>query len=205
MRIIWTLLLIGLLSSCASITQPPAPATTIPWEKRQYALMQFNTWKLSGKIGIITAQNSGSASINWLENNDYYTIDLAGPLGAGALSLTGTPNSVTLKTGNGQTMSAPTPEQLLAQAWGWQLPISHLKYWVRGLPVPNIPSHKIFDAAGHLSLFTQQGWQVSYNDYRSVAALDLPTRITINSPHLKTKIVIYHWSALPPAGEKTGR
>lgn len=193
MRIIWTLLLIGLLSSCANIKRTEAPTTTIPWEQRQLALMRFNHWDLNGKIGIITAQNSGSASIRWQEDKNHYTINLSGPLGAGAVTVMGEPGQVSLQASNGQTLSAATPEQLLAQTWGWQLPVSYLKYWVRGLPVPDLTAQKEFDQAGRLSSLSQQGWQISYLDYQTVGLVDLPRRINIHASNINIKLVIHQW------------
>lgn len=195
MRIIWTLLFIALLSGCASISQhPTAKVTQISWQDRESALKQLQVWQLNGKIGIITAQTSGSATINWQENHGHYLITLAGPFGAGALKLTGQPGNVTLETANGQKMTASTPEQLLANAWGWQLPVSYLAYWVRGLPAPDVAADKQFDTAGRLSMLTQQGWQVTYLGYSQVGLLDLPEKITISSNALKTKIIIYRWA-----------
>lgn len=195
MRIIWTLLFITLLSGCASVSQhPTAPNTQIAWQDRESALKQLQVWQVNGKIGIITAQNSGSATINWQENHGHYLIALSGPFGAGALKLTGQPGNVTLETANGQKMTANTPEQLLANAWGWQLPVSYLAYWVRGLPAPDVAADKQFDTAGRLKVLTQQGWQVTYLDYSQVGSLDLPAKIAISSPALKTKIIIYHWT-----------
>ncbi len=194
MRIIWTLLLVASITSCANIGQTNQPIdTSISWAQRQSILTKLHQWDISGKIGVITAQNSGSASLKWLENNGYYTINLAGPLGAGAIALTGRPDNVTLKMANGQILSAPTPEQLLIQAWGWQLPVSHLKYWVRGLPVPNIAAKKQFDMKNRLSNLTQQNWHVSYTDYTTVGQVDLPSKITIQSANIKVKIALYQW------------
>ena len=106
--------------------------------------------------------------------------------------------AITYKTADGKTTSASTPEELLIQQWRWHLPVSNLQYWIRGLPVPNMPSQKQFDAYQRLSQMQQDHWYIQYSNYTRLSlnnnsSVDLPTRIAISSPDFKTKIVIYSW------------
>lgn len=181
-----------LLASCASM-QPSAPPVKQAWERRQIETSKIESFQINGKIAILTARQSGSATVNWLQNRQRYNIELYGPLGMNALKLAGQPGLVTLKTADGKTVSAHTPEELLIQQWRWHLPVSNLKYWIRALPVPNIPSQKQFDAYQRLSQMQQDHWYIQYSNYTRISGVDLPTHISINSPDFKTKIVIYSW------------
>lgn len=180
------------LSGCTTIA-PSALPTQISWKDRQVALNRIQSWQISGKIAIQTAQDSGSATVDWTQNEGQYLFVLLGPVGTGGFKLIGQTRRVTLETSDGKRYSATNAEQLLAQQWGYRLPISNLNYWVRGLPVPGIAYNSRFDAYNRLLALVQQGWEVQYLSYTHAGLIDLPNRISINSPSLKTKLVIYEW------------
>lgn len=182
------------LSGCATVAPPAAPTSTVTWDARKTQLSRLQNWQLSGKIAVTTAQDSGSASVDWSQRAQNYTISLYGPLGANGMTLNGSAGRVTMQTSNGQTVSAASAEQLIAQQWGWKLPVSYLKYWVRGLPVPNLPQTSTFDGAHRLLALNQQGFSIQFSSYTTSGSLDLPSRLTINSPSFKSKIVIYKWN-----------
>ena len=188
---VWILLY---LTGCASMSPPAAQESTVSWETRKTQLSALQSWHINGKIAVITAEDSGSASVDWLERQGNYTISMYGPLGANGLTMKGGPGQVTLKTSDGKTVTAASAEALLAQQWGWKLPLSYLKYWVRGLPVPNLPAQSRFDAAHRLASLNQQGFTIQYQGYTSAGTLDLPQHLSISSPSLKSKIVIYKWN-----------
>lgn len=182
------------LTSCANMSPPAAKESTVSWETRKAQLEQLHSWQINGKIAVITAQDSGSASVDWLERQGNYTISMYGPLGANSITMKGSPGHVTLKTSDGKSITAPSAEELLSQQWGWKLPLSYLKYWVRGLPVPNLPAQNTFDSAHRLASLSQQGFTIHYQGYTTAGTLDLPQHLSITSPTLKTKIVIYKWN-----------
>lgn len=178
------------------------PASTSPQPKtanakeRSLILSRITSWQLSGKIAAITARDSGSASIDWMQRGSQYNISLMGPLGSHAVKLKGRPGLVTLDTAEGKHFSAATPETLLAQQLGWSLPVSYLKYWIRGLPVPGLPHHDILDNNQRLQQLVQGGWNVQFINYENAGIVDLPERIHITSSALKVKIVIYDWKII---------
>ena len=183
-----------LVTGCSTVsTLPEAPAKQISWKDREARLSRINSWKLSGKIAVETAKDSGSATVDWSQQRQQFTISLLGPLGSGGLTLNGRPGLVTLQSSDGKTYQASNAQELLARTWGWNLPVSYLNYWIRGLPVPGISQQSQFDPYQRLSLLVQQGWQVQYLSYTNVGSVDLPSKITITSNQLKTKIVVYDW------------
>lgn len=181
------------ITACTTMT-PPAPKTSnVSWETRQSSLNRLQNWQLTGKVAVTTSTDSGSANMNWSQRAQNYTISLYGPLGAGNMTLTGRPGHVSLKDSK-NTVFANSPEQLLAQQWGFRLPVSNLKYWIRGLPVPGLAQQSKFDEAHRLVSLHQDSFSIQYEGYTEANGLELPQRITINSPSLKSKIVIYQWN-----------
>lgn len=180
------------LTSCASVA-PPAPDTRTPWDSREKSLTALNTWALNGKVAIITPTEADSVSIQWTQHAKNYTIGLFAPLGAGSLTLRGDDSHITLTSPDGKTHEAKSPEALLETNGGPHLPVSNLRYWVRGLPAPHQPDHTTFDPYGRLTTLTQAGWRIEYLSYTRAYALDLPSRMTLTSPGYKIKVVIHQW------------
>lgn len=187
------LLFLTSLSGCSSVSAPDSTPTATAWQERSVALNRLSYWHINGKIAVRTPNDSGSATVDWMQESSRFNIALTAPLGVGGLKLTGQPGAVSLTTANGQRYTAASPEQLLAERWGWRLPVSNLNYWVRGLPAPQSPYQTNFDQYHRLSTLQQTGWTVQYLGYTRVGGLELPNRLTINSPALKTKIIIYRW------------
>ncbi len=183
-----------LLASCASMPTGQAPQNqNITWGSRVGTLSSVEDWDLKGLIAIRAAKDGGSANWHWRQSKNNYTISLFGPFGANSFTLTGTPSSVLLETSDGKKFNATTPELLLAQQTGWQLPISNLYYWIRGLPVPGVPAQKQFDTYHHLTALTQQGWTIHYLRYVSVNQIDLPNKIFLDNSQVNVKIIINQW------------
>jgi outer membrane lipoprotein LolB len=195
------LLLIALctlwIASCATTptnkTLPQNQSQT--WGSRVQTLSNVQNWDLSGMIGIRNnAKNDHlSANIKWQQHNKQYSILLFGPLGAGSIKLTGQPGLVKLENSDGKTYTAASPEQLVAQQTHWYLPVSNLYYWIRGLPVPNVPAKTHFDTLNHLDTLQQQGWQVQYLHYTSINNVDIPNKIFLFNRELNVKIIINDW------------
>lgn len=195
MRIIWILVLTVFMASCTSITQPEAPpaAPKATWADRQARLDRIQSWRINGKIAVQTAKDSGSASINWAQNQRSYNISLLGPLGSHGMNLSGQPGHVVMQM-DGKSYSSSSPEQLLATRWGFNLPVSNMRYWIRGIPVPGIPAQTQFDRYGRLTNLVQQGWNIQFLGYSNQGGVDLPARLSITSSSLRAKVIVYQWS-----------
>jgi outer membrane lipoprotein LolB len=195
-QIIWILFLALTLSSCARMSRtetiPAEPSATKA--DRQASLANIHSWHVNGKIALQASHDSGSANVDWTQNQQQYAISMSGPLGASGMKLTGHPGLVTLQTSDGKTYSAASAEQLLAERWNFHLPVSNMQYWIRGLAVPGMPANTRFDQYGRLESLVQQGWRVDYLAYSNVGKLDLPEKISITSPSLRVKMIIYKWN-----------
>ena len=157
--------LIAVLAGCAgfgareSVEGHGSPAL---WSAHKQQLTQLDGWQINGKVGIRAPKDSGSATLFWLQRQDYYDIRLSGPLGRGAARLTGRPGSVLLEVANQGRYEAPTPEELLGEQLGWSLPVSHLVWWVRGLPAPGSKSRVTLNGDSRLANLEQDGWKIEY-------------------------------------------
>ncbi|QQZ41199.1 lipoprotein localization protein LolB [Pseudomonas sp. SK3(2021)] len=188
--------LIALLAGCSgfgtreSVEGHGSPAL---WREHKQQLAGLDGWQINGKIGIRAPKDSGSGTLFWLQRQDYYDIRLSGPLGRGAARLTGRPGQVALEVANQGRYEAPTPEALLEEQLGWNLPVSHLAWWVRGLPAPDSKSHLTLDGDSRLSNLEQDNWQVEYLSYAQQSGYWLPERIKLHGRDLDVTLVIKEW------------
>lgn len=185
-----------LLGGCASAPEliPLEYIGADDWLQRQSALRQVRDWSLDGRVSVSTEDRGWYAGLDWRQSGPDYHLELRGPLGQGRLWIDGNDDSVRAVAGDGTVHNGETPEQLLAQAYGWQLPISGLRYWVRGLPDPALAIEEIgLDSLGRLALLRQGGWHIVFPAYQDRPGVDLPEKITVEGYGLRLRLVIDQW------------
>lgn len=165
----------------------------LPWPQRQKQLRTLSTWTASGSISARNQIKGGwNASFNWQQHANDYDLSLFGPLGTNHVDISGTPNHVILKTSR-QTFTAISPETLLQQQLGWQLPVSKLAYWLRGLPAPGSRERHSVDMNNHIVHMDQDGWNIYILRYISVNGVDIPDRVLLSNPTWVAHIIIHQW------------
>lgn len=192
MRIIFCICLF-LLSACTTLTPSPAQNQPLAWKQRLTQLQRISQWTLQGTAGISTAENAWSASLLWQQTPKSYALHLLGPLGVNHIQLAGTTNQATLISPSQPAVIAKDPETLLQQELGWQIPVSHLQYWIRGIPAPGKPARYRWDNVHHLTQLNQDNWDITYLEYGNINGIDLPTKMTLRNATIRVRLVIRQW------------
>lgn len=185
-----------LLAGCAGLSPQESvegPGNAEAWQTHKARISPIDGWQISGKIGIRAPQDSGSGTLFWLQRQEYFDIRLSGPLGRGATRLTGRPDAVTLEVAGQGRFEADSPEALVESQLGWQLPVSNLLWWIRGLPAPDSRSRVSLDVNGRLATLQQDDWHVEYLGYAEENGLTLPSRIKLEGRDLQITLVIKDW------------
>ena len=195
-KLLFLSLIICLLGGCVSLR----PDTTsvafqkIPWPERQAQLHTVKAWSINGAVSIQQHKKTTLANANWQQQaRHHYSILLTGPLSMGGAKLVGRSSGVTLIQANGNTYHGKTPEVLMQQRLGWQMPVSQLYYWVRGLPAPGHVNGVTFDQYEHLNQLVQYGWHIHYRQYTHVRGIDLPSLITLSRSDVRITLAIKRW------------
>mgnify|MGYP003585707067 FL=1 len=190
-----TVLAFVLLTGCA-VAPTTSPEATKAWTARQSALQNLTQWNAAGRIGVVNGPDGWHAGFQWAQQDSGYRIDLIGPLGQGRIRVEGNEQAVRIQTADGQTQTAPDPDALLEQAVGARLPVTGLRYWIRGLPEPGPSPTLQTDAEGRLTRLEQNGWIIEYPAYAYAAplSLELPERIIARRQDLSVKLIIEDWS-----------
>ncbi len=197
----WTVLLTLLLSlqGCTLFqtpTAPPPPAgTQVDWVSHMRSLTLLQEWQIQGKIGVRTTDDAGSAYIDWSQAQDSFYITLSGPLGQGTTIVSGNPTGARLEQSDG-TWIAESPDQLVLEHTGWEIPISNLLYWVKGMPAPGSRPATTHNDLGTLATLQQEGWNLTFDQYSPQMGTLLPCRIRIQKDQLRVTLIIKRWQAL---------
>lgn len=197
-----SLLALLYLGGCAT-TENLQQASSPFMEEHTRNLSQLTHWQLAGKIRLKTAERSDSANIQWLQQDGNYQLTLSGPFGQTGAILEGTPCQVILTIPDEGRFSDRSPESLLYNHFGWDLPLNSLFYWVRTLPAPGSDYQSQLNEQKQLARLQQDGWEIHYDRYRTAISPDtappkLPGRMKIAKGKLELTFIINQW-LLPEA------
>ena len=159
------ILLVLLLGGCAAV-----PVTTVTGR----SMAELTDWQFNGRISLTRGEEGWHAGLVWQEHAGRYQLDVAGPLGQGAFQLSGDAEGVLLVDARERRFTARDADALLEHVTGWVLPVSGLRYWVRGVPAPGSEARASRDAQGRLTRLEQDGWDISYSRWCGLAGKVAP-------------------------------
>lgn len=186
----------ALLSLAGCATLPPAPpgAAEAAWQRHETAVRALTPWSLDGNFGLRIGHRGWSAGLRWVQTGERFRIDIYDPLGRTVAVLTGKPGDVALVDDKGNAYRASSAAALMKRALGWSLPVSGLRYWVRGIPLPDASiQERRLDASGRLRELQQNGWSIRYSDYDYDTASARPTRMVMTQGDVRLVLVVNQW------------
>jgi outer membrane lipoprotein LolB len=173
------------LTGCALFT--PAPPEVSYSKTENQALYRLEPWSLDGRIALTGPEDSWTADLAWAHQRGNEQIKLSGPLGQGALMIRLSEDVVTVDEGDGKVESSDDPEGFINQRLGMFVPVSSLRYWVLGLPEPDLD----FDETA--TGFRQSGWTIAFQAMQRVGQLLLPRKMSVANDRVKLKLIINQW------------
>ncbi len=188
-----------LIGGCASSAPPRADDATIQqrWEKHRDTLAQLARWQLTGRVAVRTADDGWNASIHWVqEGDDGYAIEFSGPFGQGVAAVRAAGGVVTIELPDRPIAAAADAETLLAHELGWTVPVSALRYWILGMPAPDVAADTELDNNGLLVALSQSGWRAEFHRYKPVDGIPLPAKVTLTRDEVRLRFVIDTWRAI---------
>ena len=166
------------------------------WTARQQALLGYNAWNLRARAAIRLQGEAHNIGLSWQRQTEKSTILLEAPFGQGVFRIeTDVTAGYRLQLPDGRTFENKSAEALLENMVGWSIPISGLKFWIRGLPRPGSAYTPKLDQAGRARSINQDHWIISYPEYFDAeeAVPSLPRRIRLVSDKVTFKLIIEHW------------
>lgn len=193
LSIIALLMLTSLLSACQSTLVLPENVS-----RQQEAIRRIPSWQAEGKIAINMNGERQSASFDWQQQHGNYVIHLYGPFGQGATWLRRTSKGVSLENADIGNRRAATAELLMQETLGWQVPVSELQYWIRGLAAPK-PAPSVLELNDNqlIAQLEQQGWQVTFSRYGLHEGWVLPEKLSAEREGIEVTLVVKRWQLAP--------
>ncbi len=195
LRVAVLALIAGLLAGCANA---PRALDGGDWNRQLEKLAALEQWQLRGRVNVRYDNESHTLRILWRQQKRNYNIRLWGSFNAGNTLITGGPEGVSLES-DGEVLTAATPENLILEQLGYELPVSRLEYWVRGLPAPTGDVELDFNDANQLRTLRQDGWSVQYDDPRQYGELSLPGAIDLSraADDIRLRLLGLRWIVGP--------
>lgn len=146
-------------------------------------LASLSAWQLRGKLGVRSDAGNANLSFVWNESPERYDISLKGPMGVAVARVAGDANRALLEMPDGREYASSTVESLIEEQLGYSLPVSLLRYWLRGVPDPAHTAQ--YQEKG----FSQLGWQVAFQQFSSQG----PKKILIEKADIRLKLAALKW------------
>lgn len=187
---------LALLVACAA----PAPApdrsdSRLAYESREAIIRSWATWGLTGRLGVDGGDEGGSGRLDWSDSGNDATLRFRGALGQGAWRLDITPDEARLQRSDGSVVTARDVDRLVRQETGWELPVTALAWWVRGLAAPGAPGPERMDLNddGTIAQLEQRDWAITYLRYDEGTGQALPTRLEAVQGDIVVKLAVSRW------------
>ena len=193
-RFYFLLLAVAFVSACTQAPKIDPDLKSQFWLEHQIATTAIQTWKIKGRVAVKNEKESGTVSLFWNQQLSEYELRFVAPLGQGTYILTGSDKGVVMQAPKDTIIEADSAEQLLREGLGWDVHLNGLKYWVRGLPEPDIKySNLLLDEKGRLTNLDQSGFNVRVTGYIEQDGHSLPKKIKIKSDNIQLKVAIQDW------------
>jgi len=157
----------------------------------------MDRWSLDGRVAIARGAEGFSGGLSWRQHGAHADIDIRGPLGGTALSITVDGERMSVADGRGAALDGDAALEFLSSELGAPLPIGQLRFWLVGVPAPDAPQRESFGTDGRLATLEQLGWRVRYLRYQSVGRVALPARMEIESEDTRMRLAIGNWTVAP--------
>jgi outer membrane lipoprotein LolB len=171
----------ALLSACA-LLQPERPAE------------RARAFDLVGRVAVNHEGRAFSGGVRWEHTVERDEIWLLTPVGQALAHIVGDAQGATYTGADRSRHGARDIASLTRRAFGWELPIEHLSWWVQGAIAPAaVIQHVERDEHGRLVLLAQEGWRIAYAHYPPAEYDGRPRRLDIANGTQEIRFIIDSW------------
>ena len=184
-----------IMGGCVSKLPVSDQFRQLQWQQHQQRLAKLSEWELSGRISFRLNDDAWTASLIWTQNQHNFNIRVIAPLGQGSFEFSGSGEFAELRTDKNEVWYSDNADELLRQHFNWDIPVTGLLFWIKGLPQPGIISDTLhYDNSGRVTNLMQAGWLVEYDDYIAEQGYEIPSRLTIQRDKVRLRLIINDWN-----------
>lgn len=194
---------LSMMAACATqAPRAPLPPVAEPAERhqqqREAALAGQPAWSLQGRVALSNGRDGGSGRIDWQQEGARYDVSLSAPITRQSWRLQGDDLHARLDGIAGGPREGGDPARLLREATRWDIPVTALASWARGVradPALHGTATLTFGPDGRLATLAQAGWTVSYDGWQPGLGVELPSRLDAVRGEAKVRLVVDAWGA----------
>ncbi len=189
-----TILIAATLAACAPVRVKESAQTNSVQTAREAKLASNAHWAITAHIGVSDGKDGGSGELVWKQDGDKYDFTVHAPVTGKTWKLSGDATHASLEGVDPQPDLDDNPERLLKQRLGWDVPLSKLGAWARGLRATGSQAQMQFDAQNLLAVIEQDGWKVEYRDWYTDRDPALPRKLFASRGSAHVRMSIENWS-----------
>jgi outer membrane lipoprotein LolB len=181
------------LAACAPVRLRETPAAQAGQSARETQLKSRTHWTINAHISVSNGKDGGSGDLVWTQQGDRYDFTVHAPVTGRTWKLSGDAHRAVLEGVDPQPDTDSDPERLLRERLGWDVPLTQLSAWVRGMRGSG--SSKVeYDAQNLPALIEQAGWKVEYRDWLGDRDPPLPRKLFASRGNARVRVAIESWS-----------
>jgi len=154
-------------------------------------ILAIDDWRLLGRLSVRSPSQSWLTTLEWKHEVFIDDLTLSTALGGVVAKLIYSVHGIAISDTNGVLQR--TSEGELQSLLGYSPPLDHMKYWVRGLPSPEIQLPMNIEYFDDTMIFKQDGWDVQLERFNKRGDVVLPSKISLVKKGLKIKLVVDEW------------
>ena len=149
---------------------------------------------LMGRVAVSHDGRAFSSNVRWEHLPERDEIWLLTPVGQALAHIEADAAGATLTAADGKQHRAGDVQSLTRRALGWELPLEHLSWWVRGEILPGgVIGEVLRDQQGRLVRLRQDGWQITLTHSPANEQGGLPQRLELTRDAHQIRLVIDGW------------
>lgn len=157
-------------------------------------------WQMTGRVALSNGKDGGSGGIEWTQGKGRSAITLSAPVtrqswtlmvDAGGALLDGVPDG---------PLRGADASRLLRDATGWEIPVTALGCWLRGVdaaPAAFGDASIVFGTDLLPLRIEQGGWTIAYSGWTldATSGAMLPSRVNAERDGNRVRLVVDRWNA----------
>ena len=170
-----------------------AACATSPFDSRAPAT-PATPFDLSARVAVRYDGQAFSSGLRWRHAAARDEIWLVSPVGQALVHIVDDGDGALLTSADKRQHRAASVEALTRQALGWELPVAHLKHWLRGAAVPGMATEALErDGAQRIVRLEQAGWRIVLGYEPPQDSKELPRRLDLSRGAHEIRLVIDAW------------
>lgn len=183
-----------LLAGCAPLRVRENPVTLAAQSAREDALAPRLHWTITAHIAVSNGKDGGSGELEWHQAGASYTFTVRAPVTGRTWKLSGDTQHAVLEGVEQQALTGTDPERLLHERLGWDVPLTDLTAWIRGLRAAGMPAAVQYDEQNRPAVIEQGGWKIEYRDWFDDRNPPLPRKVFASRGDARVRVAIESWT-----------